>query len=596
MTSFANSARLESCAAFDRGTSCRSHLVCRGFAFVFIALMAVAASSAAVAQIAPSQVTPETLRPSTPGARSGIALPATPELRAPSGAERLNVRVGRVTVEGGFPELATATQALLPQVEGRRVSVAAVYAFANALEQAYAAAGYVLARVVIPPQHLRDGGAVRLLVVDGYIEAVDVANVPDRARAVVAARMASLVGARHLTLAEIERRLLIAGDTPGLRLKSTLARGVRDGGTTLVLEGTHRLLTGSIGIDNRLDATLGRWQLNGNLALNSPFGFGEQFYGAIGSGTDLGQAFGDDARLRLYGGGAVIPLGVDGWTLNPEYTRSQTQPRPLLGAPATRGTFERLALRSSYQLIRNRAQALSLDVAFEAIRQDTEALGFGVDLSRDRYSVLRIGTTYGTALPWGTAIQAGATFSQGLGGRSRVDAVASLVPLSRFGGEPDFSKVAGDLRLTQPLPLEMRLDLTAKAQLAFNQPMLSSEQFSLDGLDQVSAFAAGSLNVDQGATLRGELARPFAFAHEGWSATLTPYLFASGGRGEILLPTAVEQAWLSAAAFGAGLRIAGDVAHGTATPAVNLEVGRRFTNVPGEREGWRGNLAVSVRF
>jgi hemolysin activation/secretion protein len=142
----------------------------------------------------------------------------------------------------------------------------------------------------------------------------------------------------------------------------------------------------------------------------------------------------------------------------------------------------------------------------------------------------------------------------------------------------------------------MQLNLTAKAQLAFNQPMLSSEQFSLDGLDQVSAFAAGTFNVDQGATLRGELARPAAFAQDGWSATLTPYLFASGGRGEIFLPTAVEQAWLNAAAFGAGLRIAGDVANGTASPTVGVEVGRRFSNVVGERAGWRGNLAVSVRF
>lgn len=523
-------------------------------------------------------------------------MPATPELRAPAGAERLNVRVGRVAVEGGFPGLADATRALLPRVEGRRVSVADIYAFANAVEQVYAAAGYVLARVVLPPQHLRDGGPIRLLVIDGQIEAVDVSGVPERVRAVVAGRTASLVGVPRLTLAEIERRLLIAGDAPGVRLKSTLMRGQRDGGTRLVLEGTHRLLSGSIGADNRLDATLGRWQLNGNLALNSPFGFGEQFYGAVGSGTDLGQAFGADARLRLFGGGAVIPLGSDGWTINPEYTHSQTQPTPLPGAPATRGTFERLALRSSYPLIRTRTQALNFDVSLEAIRQRTEALGFGVDLSRDRYAVLRAGATYGTAFPWGMTTQANATYSQGLGGRDRADAVASLTPLSRLGGDPDFSKLTASLRVVQSLPWEMQFDLTARAQWAFNQPMLSSEQFSLDGLDQVSAFAAGTFNVDQGATLRGELGRSFGVSQDGWGATLTPYLFASGGRGEILMPTAVERAWIGAAALGVGLRIAADVADGAVKPIISAEVGRSFSTVAGEREGWRGNLAVSVRF
>jgi len=210
--------------------------------------------------------------------------------------------------------------------------------------------------------------------------------------------------------------------------------------------------------------------------------------------------------------------------------------------------------------------------------------------------VLRAGTTYGTAFPWGMTTQANATYSQGLGGRDRADAVASLVPLSRLGGDPDFSKLSASVRVVQSLPWEMQFDLTARAQLAFNQPMLSSEQFSLDGLDQVSAFAAGTFNVDQGATLRGELGRSFGVSQDGWGATLTPYLFASGGRGEILMATAVERAWIGAAALGVGLRIAGDVADGAAKPIVSAEVGRSFSTVAGEREGWRGNLAVSVRF
>lgn len=67
---------------------------------------------------------------------------------------------------------------------------------------------------------------------------------------------------------------------------------------------------------------------------------------------------------------------------------------------------------------------------------------------------------------------------------------------------------------------EMRLDLTAKGQWGFNRPMQSSEQFSLDGLDQVSAFVADTFSVDQGVTLRGELARSFGIAQDGWSATL----------------------------------------------------------------------------
>ena len=79
-----------------------------------------------------------------------------------------------------------------------------------------------------------------MVVVDGFIESIDTSRVPERLRPVIVARTNALIGKRHITLGEIERRLLIAGDAPGLRLRSTLARGQREGGTRLVLEGIYR--------------------------------------------------------------------------------------------------------------------------------------------------------------------------------------------------------------------------------------------------------------------------------------------------------------------------------------------------------------------
>src|ERR1700722_16567969 len=170
--------------------------------------------SAALSQVAPSQVTPQTLRPPAPSPTGGLPSSGSAQLNAPAGAERLSFIVGRVVIKGPFPELDTETRALVHTVEGHRVTVAQVYEFANALEQAYARAGYVLVRVTIPPQKLNDRGAVQIVIVDGFVEKVQVDNVPDRVRALVSARMASLVSRRHIKLGEIERRPLIAGDVP----------------------------------------------------------------------------------------------------------------------------------------------------------------------------------------------------------------------------------------------------------------------------------------------------------------------------------------------------------------------------------------------
>ena len=552
---------------------------------------------AALSQVAPSQVTPQTLRPAAPSPTGDLPSAGSEQLHAPAGAERLSFIVGRVVIKGTFPELDTETRALVRTVEGHRVTVAQVYEFANALEQAYARAGYVLVRVTVPQQKLNDHERLQIVIVDGFVEKVQIDNVPDRVRALVSARMASLVGRRHIKLGEIERRLLIAGDVPGLRLKSTLARGKTTGGTLLVLEGTHRLVTATASIDNRLPSSLGTWSYGTSVALNSAFGFGEQFYVSAQSSGDPARIFDSSSPFRVLGAGAVLPLGTDGWILNPEYTNSRSQPLPVSGGLANIGEFERFALRTSYPLIRTRTTTLSLNGAFEYISQSVALPLFSTDLNRDRYGVLRIGAAYETGLPWwSAALQTSGTFSQGTGGRDSADALASGVPLSRQGASPDFSKATFDARVTQPLPNEFRMDFIGRAQTSFGNPMLVSEQFSLDGPLAISAYPSGTLNVDEGGTLRAELSRSFAVAGTAVPVILSPYGFGSFGVGRLLEPTIVELAVVRAGAVGAGVRSGIDVPGGYQGVTLGLEVARQFSNLPNLPHSWRGQVVMSFRF
>jgi hemolysin activation/secretion protein len=553
--------------------------------------------SAALTQVAPSQVTPQTLRPAAPSPSGDLPSSGSEQLHTPAGAERLSFIVGRVVIKGPFPELDTETRALVRTVEGHRVTVAQVYKFANALEQAYARAGYVLVRVTVPQQKLNDRGRLLIVIVDGFVEKVQVDNIPDRVRPLVSARMASLVGRRHIKLGEIERRLLIAGDVPGLRLKSTLARGKTLGGTLLVLEGTHRLVTATAGIDNRLPSSLGTWSYGTSVALNSALGFGEQFYASAQSSGDPARIFDTDSPFRVLGAGAVLPLGTDGWILNPEYTNSRSQPLPVSGGLLNIGQFERFALRTSYPLIRTRTNTLSLNGAFEYISQNVALPLFSTDLNRDRYGVLRIGAAYETGLPWwSAALQTSATFSQGTGGRDSADVLASGVPLSRQGAGPVFSKATFDAHVAQPLPDEFRMDFIGRAQTSYGNPLLVSEQFSLDGPQAVSAYPSGTLNVDEGGTLRGELSRSFASIGTAVPVILSPYGFGSFGVGRLLEPTIVELAIVRAGAVGAGVRSGIDLPGGYQGVALGLEVARQFSNLPNLPHSWRGQVVMNFRF
>lgn len=546
--------------------------------------------------VAPSRVTPSTLAPPT-GPSGAITITSPAGLAPPANAANLSVAISNVTVEGGFPELAAETAAITARIRGRRVTVAEIFATANAIEQAYAARGYVLVRVAVPPQQLKNGGMLRLVVIDGFVEGVDVKGVPERQRALVQARLASLIGKRHVTLAEIERRLILASDVPGLVLSSTITRGAAPGGTLLVLEATWTPALGTLGFDNRLPRSLGNWELNGAVAVNSPLGYGEQFYGAASTGYDLGKVFNATTPMQLLGAGAVLPIGVDGWKINPEYTNSVTRPAPFPGAPPDVGYYQRFDLRASYPLILTRAQALTFQGTYEWAQEHLSPIGFDTDIYDDQYNVARLQLEDHLRLPFG--LLAGTlVFSQGLGGRGETQAALTGVPLSQQGAFPTFSKLGLDATWTQPLPYDLQGALIGQAQTSFGHPLFIAEQFSLDGSQAASAYPLGTFSVDEGATLRGEIQRPYPFGWTQGRGTVAPYIFGAASQGWIDEPTAVQIGHISAESFGVGVRLGADAA----TPVLPLgatfsvELARGFSNVVGEGQVYRANVAFAVKF
>jgi len=186
--------------------------------------------------------------------------------------------------------------------------------------------------------------------------------------------------------------------------------------------------------------------------------------------------------------------------------------------------------------------------------------------------------------------------SQGLTGRDGDIAAATGIPLSRQGTSPTFSKFNADVRFYQPLPDAFQLALIGRGQTTFGAPVFQSEQLSLDGLDALSAFASGTLEVDEGVTLRAEISHAVAIAMGPVQTTISPYVFGAGGYGVLDEPTAVEQASIRAGSAGVGLRAGADALALPYGTSLSVEVAKKFSDVPGEEHGWRANTALSVRF
>lgn len=549
--------------------------------------------------IAPSQVTPRSFVPSQSTGPRTFEISAAAGLTAPAGAEQFSLVVGRVDLEGGFPELDESNAALAARLSGKRITVAEIFAAAADLERAYANAGYALVRLTVPPQKLVDGGPVRLIVLNGFIEEVKVDGVPERVRDVVAARARALVDRRGLRLAEIERLILIAGDFSGLQLRSALARGRETGGSVLVIEGEHRLVTGAVNLDNRLPSALSGKQGTISASINSALGFGEQLY--VSAGSAMGDVLNNfpfvQSPLRVLGVGATAPVGDNGVTVNPEYTYSHSTRAQTLQTLGTTGAFQRFAMRANYPMIRERTRTLIAKADVEYVKQHVFASDFELRLNADRYRAARFDLDWQSATPWGAPYRVDIQLSKGLGGRNGADALWSETPLSRQGASPWFTKLSARGWLSQPLPANLQANIIGVAQTSFGEPLLLPEQMSVEGPEQLSGLPPGLVLVDTGGTLRGELAylQPGPASDYGLLA-LSPYVFVAGGLGRIHQATIVEKSTLRAGSFGVGLRTNYNLKDGFSGIMLGVEFGQEYSNIPGRAAAHRVNAYGGMRF
>lgn len=545
-------------------------------------LAAALACGGAAAQTA-SQITPQSYRPPLENSLGGgIAATPTPGLEAPAGSDKLFVTLSGVTVEGGFEALSAATQALETRLTGR-VSGADVFAAARELEGAYAKAGYVLARVILPPQKLVDGARLKLTLIDGYIERIETKDVPDLVRERIGAVVGPLQGRRGLTLAEIERRVLLAGDTPGVILQSTLAPGTGLGATILVIEAKQQPLSGFLSGDNTLSKTLGRWTMGVGLDLNSVLTLGDLIYLRANGDPSAGTSGFLSAypRNRALAAGFVLPIGVDGLTFNVEAAHARTNPIPVEGI-ARNDDFERLSGRLRYPFIRLRALNLNGEIAFDAANdQQNLVIGDAINfpLSLDRVRVLRFTGDGRWEADWGGVFTGRVTASFGLEalGARTADEASAILPLSRQFANAGFQKLEASASYGQLLADHLAIDVFARGQTSLGQALVLSEQIGVASPTGLSSFDAGTLQGDSGVSLRGEISSPWSLPlfPDPVQVAAAPYIFGAVGEVFLQYPTALEASRVRAASYGLGLKLSGAAQASLSSGSLSLEWGRQ---------------------
>lgn len=384
----------------------------------------------------------------------------------------------------------------------RPVSQADLVRIAQAITDKYRADGYFLSRAVVPPQGPEPGQA-RLRVYEGYIGEVTVTG---RAAPSVKLMLRGLTAQRPLKLAALERRMMLASDLPGVRLRSNIEPILDDPARhRLVIKTELQRTTASLYVDNRGTQALGPDQAYGRLALNSLVRPGDQLAFAVLSVPS-------DPRALVYGEASYgAALANDAWV---KVTASSSHSR--LGVSAFDQSLgansKALNLRLAYPLKRGRKTSLWTAVAFDA--RHVEQVYPNGGAYADDLRVLR------ASLSGSEASQAGSSnlfvqASRGLGAFGASDAKGPR--RSRLDADARFWKLNAGLSHYRDIGRYAGVYLSADAQWA-PQPLLLSEQFAPGGAPYGRAYNYAEISGDSGVAALAEF-------RVGWDPKLAPLTF-----------------------------------------------------------------------
>ena len=477
------------------------------------------------------------------------------------------------------------TDRIVAGLRHRIVTVSDLYVAAHDLEMAYARAGYILVRVVVPAQDLRDGGDVTLVVVNGFIERIDTSGLPVQIQDYVARTLAPLARRPGVRLSDIERKVLLAGDAPGAFLRTTLARGSEPGGTVLIVQARFVAQNTSVDLDDSVGNSLGTYSNGLNFALNSPYGHGEQLYVRVDGDPANGWngIGGRNPINRSLALGGVLPLSHDGLSLSFDALGAHTAPQHADAALGLASDFSRVALGLRYAVVRARQLNLNASLSIDADQDRLAAITpVKAPVSLDRTRVVRMGLD-AFAVQGESSLTGSVTASfglSGLGARTQAQATPDL-PLSRQGADARFSKLEAEIGYLSNLGRFVQFSLHVRGQTSFGKPLLTSEQAGLAGPGGLSAFDSGLVQGDQALLARAELAAPGAvsFTSAGAGLAASPYVFAAAGKAIIEDPTALEPNHIDASSYGLGLRTSLD----------HPSAGGTFLTLEWAR-GWRGDV------
>jgi hemolysin activation/secretion protein len=396
--------------------------------------------------------------------------------------------IGAVLVEGSGRIPADRFAAAIEPFVGRTLGADELRALASAVAGVARAQGYVLANAWIPRQKL-ESGVLRVQLDEGRIETV---RVEGSRNGLVRALLAPLASGEALQRGELERRLMLAGDVPGIRLLGSRYL-VEDGKSVLVVQVTETRSSFSLLVDNSGTEAIGpiRAHIAANVRGMALAGDETMLFAYT---TPL-----DPSELWVLGARYAAPVDKAGTALALSGSVARSRPGGEFRASDTRSQSTTLTGSGKIPVLRRRSTGLWVELA--ASVSDVEQFQAGTRIGADRISTISAQLVGVRMLPYGYA-RADAAL---VGGVGLFNATREGDPLaSRSDGDARFAKVEVSADWVNRLSGPLSIALAGAGQIS-SRPLLIGEELGIGGRRFGRAFDYYERSGDNGVAGSAEL-------------------------------------------------------------------------------------------
>ena len=463
-------------------------VVCAKPALPLALFFLLAAATPAHAQTPPTsgQLLEETRRPAPPALPSQtpprlIEAPVRPTLNLPDG---VSVTVSDFRIVGATSYPASTLAELVKPWVGKRLDLRGLNEAAGALTRYYQSNGHLLSYAYLPAQRVADG-VIELAVLEGKLEGVQIVTAQDvRLRdEVVQAHTDSLSAPGPLLQADVERKLLLLGDMPGVTARAAFTPGATTGGAEMVVSlAEDEPLAMRADFNNHGTKSTGEYRLGLTLQFRDLFGWGDS--------TTARGVVSDKGSLVTGSLSASVPVGGDGWKLGANLSRLKYQLAGEFRRLGAVGQADTVGFDTSYPLRRTADNSVYVKAGFEhkRLRDDLQTLGASTAKRNDSAD---LGGSF--------------DYRDTIGGLSAGSATVTMGQLRVAGSRrQEWRKLGVQAVRQQSISGPWSVYGRISAQQA-GMTLDSSEKLGLGGASAVRAYAAGEASVDHGAVASLEL-------------------------------------------------------------------------------------------